>query len=107
MAKKIFTDEELKKRYTKIIRDKKTIVNRLNHNRYYEVAHQVGWGISYWDLVDLCIGYKFGTEKLKENITDFLEDINYHYECGQLLKNPEEFIAEALDEDSDYVKKFW
>lgn len=60
-------------------------INKTNYNNLKSVCRKIEYGLSNYDLIRIAEAYKTASQDLKDKIEYILTDINFHYECGELL----------------------
>lgn len=67
---------------------RRNIVNNINKTNYKdlkEICSKIEYGLSKYDVIRIAEAYKTADKNLKNKIEYILTDINFHYECSELM----------------------
>lgn len=60
-------------------------INKTNYKNLKSICSKIDYGLSKYDVIRIAEAYKTADKQLKEKIEYILTDINFHYECSELM----------------------
>lgn len=84
---------------------RRNIVENINKTDYKDlkgICRKIEYGLSKYDVIRIAEAYKTADKELKEKIEYILTDINFHYECSELMYG---HANELIDENKKELLK--